>query len=77
MLVYVQKRMLRSFKNSLKIKKTAEAEGTECIWQFGDANYGPEIVGTGENSLGQSDKESLLAFNFSKTLLHFLSRTSS
>ena len=61
--------MLISFKKLLVLKNTTEAEGTECIWQFGDDNYGPEIVGTGENSLGNWEKGSHQTPNFSKQLL--------
>ena len=49
----------KKFKQILIKKNTAEAVGTECIWQFGDANYGLEtLVGTRENSLGKCDERS-------------------
>ena len=58
MLVYVQTRMLRSFKRSQLKKRRQKLKGLNVFGSLKLANYGPEIVvGTRQNSLGPTDKE--------------------
>ena len=64
MLVYVQNRMLRSFKRSQLKKRRQKLKGLNVFGSLKLANYGPEIVvGTGWNSLGQSDRLPTVATN--------------
>lgn len=56
-LVNIQGKNPKKFQKLFVLKKKAEGEGIECMWQLGDAHRGPEmVVGTGEDSLGPCDK---------------------